>query len=288
MAGVDPRSPEGQEILAYLDEGFTMDMPEVSELIAAYEGKLIGPQSRKTRANAPTAGPFNNQYGYKAGDEFSELDNLSTEYLARVQDRMAGLGMLDGYVRGRKDPNTVKAFQDLLFMSNAEGTSWTVQLSDLEDQKEAMGHDWAWGDRSGQGGRSPFVAPTYMAPDYATIAQDVKSIMRQTLQRDPDESEMALLTAELSGWDREAFDAEVAARRADYEADAAAADDGATGQGGGTVQSIDPVARFREEFEKRFSGEIRGIRDQEAAAATGEFMRASTANLSAAIRGSGR
>ena len=282
MLGVDPRSSEGAQILDLLMMQVPISSPEIKDLVAAYQNQLIGPQSRKTLAPGVTAGPFNNQYGYRSGDEFSELDNLSTEYLARVQDRMAALGMLDGYVRGRKDPSTVKAFADLLWMSNSEGTSWIVQLKDLERQKEEMGDDWAWGSGSGGGrDRAPFVAPTYLAPDYATLAQTVKGQLRDALGRDPDESEMALLTAELSGWDREAFDAEVAAARAEYDA----------AEGGrdapGVQQGIDPVARFRESFEQKFKGELRGIERTEEAAETGEAVRSSVSTLSRMSGGMG-
>lgn len=279
--GVDPRSPEGMEILTYLDAGLDAGAPEIKELVLAYQDSLVGPQSKKTRAGAPTAGPFNNQYGYRAGDEFGELDNLSTEYLARVQDRMAALGMLDGYVRGRKDQSTVKAFADLLWMSNAEGTSWIVQLADLERTKAEMGDDWEWGDGSGRGDRAPFVAPTYLAPDYATLAQRVKTELREQLGRDPDESELALLTAELSGWDREAFDAEVEAAKAEYDA----AEDGRSESP--TVQTIDPLARFKESFEQKYAAEIRGNERQDEAAETGEIVRGAVGNLSRMSGGMG-
>jgi len=287
MLGVDPRSTEGQQILLWLDSGMDVNSPEVGDLVAQYQDGLIGPQSKKTRAGAPTAGPFNNQYGYRAGDEFGELDNLSTEYLARVQDRMAALGMLDGYVRGRKDQSTVKAFADLLWMSNAEGTSWIVQLADLEKQKEAMGDDWAWGDGSGRGDRAPFVAPTYLAPDYATLAQTVKSQLRDQLGRDPDESELALLTAELAGWDREAFDAEVAQARAEYDAGVVADETGEDQAAGTAGTAVDPVARFKESFESKFAAEIRGNQRQDEAAKTGELVRGAVGVVSQMAGGNG-
>ena len=281
MLGVDPRSSEGQQILDLLLMEVPINSPEVKSLVDEYQSKLIGPQSRKSQAPGVVQGPFANQYGYQAGDEFRELDNLSTEYLARIQDRMAALGMLDGFVLGRKDQNTVKAFSELLWMSNAEGTSWIVQLSDLEKQKELMGEDWAWGDGSGGRDRAPFVAPTYLAPDYATLAQTVKGQLRSELGRDPDESEIALLTAELSGWDREAFDNEVAAARAEYDA----AEEGRDVPG--VAQAIDPLARFKESFESKFAGEIQGIERTEEAAETSENVRGAVSTLSQMSGGMG-
>jgi len=279
--GVDPRSPEGMEILTYLDAGLDAGAPEIKELVLAYQDSLVGPQSKSTRSGRAAVGPGINQYGYRKGEEYSILDGLSTEQLARTQDRLVALGILDGYTRGRIDPNTVKAFSDVLWMANSEGRSWTQTIGDLERTKAEMGDDWAWGDGSGSGDRAPFVAPTYLAPDYATLAQRVKTELRDQLGRDPDESELALLTAELSGWDREAFDAEEAAARAEWEA----AEDGRDASP--TAQAVDPVARFKESFESKFKAELRGIQRTEEATETSENVRGAVGLLSQMSGGMG-
>lgn len=284
MLGVDPRSREGQDILYLLETGMTTSDPEVQALVDEYQGKLIGPQSRRTLSPDVTGTNLvNNQYGYVKGDEFRQLDSITAESLARTQERMAALGMLEDYIPGKKDPKTIQAFGDLLFMSNGEGLSWAEMLGELERQKEELGDDWAWGDGSGSGGRerAPFVAPTYLAPDYATLAQTVKGQLRDALGRDPDDSEMALLTAELAGWDRQSFDAEVAAERAEYDA----AEEGRDAPG--VQQSVDPVARFRESFEQKFAAEIQGIERTEEAAETSENVRGAVSRLSQMSGGMG-
>lgn len=279
--GVDPRSPQGQEILVLLLSGVPLSDPMVREQVDAYQQALIGPQSKRTRSPNEAVGPGINQYGYKAGEEFTLLDGMSTEVLARVQDRMAALGMMEGHLPGRKDAKTRDAFADLLWMANGEGQSWMQTLYSLERQKEEMGDDWSWGDDSGSGGRGEYVAPTYLAPDYATLAQRVKEQIRSDLGRDPDESELALLTAELSGWDREAFDVEAAAARAEWEA-------GEEGRDASpTAQAVDPVARFKESFESKFKAELRGIQRTEEAEETSENVRGAVGLLSQMSGGMG-
>lgn len=279
--GVDPRSPQGQEILVLLMSGIPLSDPMVKEQVDDYQQALIGPQSKRTRQADPMVGPGLNQYGYKAGEEFTLLDGMSTEVLARVQDRMAALGMVEGYLPGRKDKATRDAFAELLWMANGEGKSWMQTLYSLERQKEEMGDDWAWGDDSGSGGRGKYVAPTYLAPDYATLAQRVKTELRDQLGRDPDESELALLTAELSGWDREAFDAEVEAAKAEYDA----AEDGRSESP--TVQTIDPLARFKESFEQKYAAERRGLERNEETEQTQEIVQAGVSRLSQMSGGMG-
>lgn len=282
MLGVDPRSSEGQDILYLLQSGMTTSDPEVQALVDEYQGKLIGPQSRRTLSPDVTGTNLvNNQYGYVKGDEFRQLDSISTESLARTQERMAALGMLEDFIPGKKDPKTIQAFGDLLFMSNGEGLSWAEMLGELERQKEELGDDWAWGDGSGDD-REPFITPTYLAPDYATMAQTIKEQLRSTLGRDPDESELAMFTAELTGWDREAFDTEVGIAKDYYDQ-------------GGSASAPQPdqavaqtaMARFRESFEQKFAAEIQGIERTEEAAETSENVRGAVSRLSQMSGGMG-
>lgn len=264
MLGVDPRSAEGQEIATYLAAGGDPSLPEIQMLVEQYQGKLIGPLTSRVRSEKIAerrTGLTYNQYGYMKGDEYAELDGLSAEALARTQDRLAALGILDGFLPGKRDAATVEAFSGVLQLSNAEGLSWAEMLGDLERQKIEMGDDWVF--RNGKGDeRAPFVEDAYLAPDYASLAQRVKEQLRDNLGRDPDEAEMALLTAELSGWDRDAFEVEQEGLRAKY--DAGAPDEALDMyREAGTFQGVSPLDRFKESFEQRFKGEIRGIQRRE-------------------------
>lgn len=295
--GVDPRSPQGQQILEMLESGYDLNDPMISqavgELVGEYQDTLVGPLSKNRRpAPGDAMGPFfdreGNQYGYTTGDVFDELDGLSTENLARVQARMVGLGLLENYVPGKRDGDTQKAFSYLLQMANSSGQDWAREMSQLEQIQAEDPEGWA--ERMGIGGEdegpAPFVTPAYEAPDYATLAQGVKDQMRRSLGRDPDESEMAILTAELAGFDREAYEADVAGQRAQYDAEVGASE-GREGMGGATVQGVDPVARFKESFEQRFAGRLAAGEDMVTADESQESVEGSTSLLSRMSGGMG-
>lgn len=221
-----------------------------------------------------------------AGDAEKILKGMDPAVLARLQDRLVSAGYMPGgaFVPGDPtNPKTLDAFRSLLTQANGKGMIWQEALSDTERviKETGIGADEL------DDGPAPFVAPTYTAPDYATLAQTVKDQMRDALGRDPDEDEMALLTAELSGWDREAYESDVAGQRAQYDAQVAAGENGTEGLGGDTVQGVDPVARFRESFESKFQGELRGIERTEEAGETGEMVRGATSTLSRMSGGMG-
>lgn len=279
LMGVDPRSAEGQEIMDLLAAGMTPDMPEVQALVEEYQGKLLGPVARKTRdAKVGNTGMYQNQYGFTAGDEFRQLDILSTEILVRTQDRMAALGILGKHIPGRKDPATLEAFRSLLTLANTEGEGWANMLHSLEEQKIAMGDEWAF-DKDGNE-RAPFTAQAYLAPDYATLANAVRTQMRGSLGRDPDDSEIAQLTAELEGWYREEYDEEVEAARREYEMEGT--DEGGVPEPG---VDIDPEARFREAFETRFANGIQWRQEREEDQSQAGLVQGSAATIGQAMRG---
>lgn len=214
----------------------------------------------------------------RVGDAESILRGMDPGLVARLQDRLIGAGFMSGGAFGVGSPvdeKTVDAFKGLLGYANSQGSSWEAALANAEQMAEELGLDGNGDDRA------PFVAPTYVAPDYATLAQRTKSMLREELGRDPDESELALFTAEMSGWDREAFDVEAAAARAEWEA----AEDGRDASP--TAQAVDPVARFKESFEKRFAGELRGIQRTAEATETNETVRGAVSTLSQMSGGMG-
>lgn len=296
--GVDPRSPQGEGILDLLtlpgiDPNDPIVQQQIGELVEEYQSDLIGPMARNTERPGDIGPVFargGNLYGYKTGDAFGELDKLNTEDMARVQARLVGLGLLENYIPGRKDGDTQKAMGWLLQMSNASGWDWKRELNSLE-RIQAEDPE-AWKDRMGMGGGeddgpAPFVRDSYLAPDYATLAQTVKSQMRESLGRDPDEAEMALLTAELSGWDREAFDVEQAVAEQQYNAQVSAQEDGTAGLTGGEGQAVDPVARFKESFESRFRGALAFNQDREQTEGEQELTRGAVSTLSQMSGGMG-
>jgi hypothetical protein len=251
-------------------------------------GRQIGQFYDETRAaygTAPPQGTFPSMEGpqwrgYRdgglggQGDAEQILRSMDPGMVARLQDRLVSAGFMSGgafAVGSPVDDKTVEAFRGLLGYANSQGTVWQAALG---VEETGVGED-------GGGGRAPFVAPTYVAPDYATLAQSVKDHFRKTLGREADESELAIFTAELSGWDREAFEAEAAAMRSEYEAAEQGRDAPAV------QQAVDPLARFKESFEKRFEGALRGQRRMEEAAQASESVRAATSLLSRMSGGMG-
>lgn len=251
--------------------GAAAAMPQAEVVGGIYGGTVSGepmfqPDGRMTGPLALNEGATG--HTYYEGDQFSILKGLNTEDLVRLQEQLAAVGLAANPLYGEVgDESTLNAMSKLLSLANRSGTSWDATLTRLSTnprlQEEAK--------------EPEFEEPTYLAPDYASIAQRVKGMFRDQLGRDPDQGEMAQFTAELQGWDKDNFNAQVAADRADFE-----------GEGGGTVQSVDPVARFQERFEQVYKPELNFVRDKGRAVETREQVEASTGLLSAMSQQGGR
>lgn len=208
--------------------------------------------------------------GYRAGDEVQILNRLTTEDLVRVQQQLIRYGFISEARMGKLDDDTVKGFKSLLSIANREGKQWTMVMNDLRNLEED-GLLEEFGPGGGGGGAAPvFEAPAYLAPDYATLAQEVKGLFRRDLGRDPDDSELAALTAELDGFARAAYDQQVEAARAEF--------DGRGAEHSGT--QVDPAARFREMFEERFASELDFVEDKDAAVESREIVEGGVGTLS--------
>lgn len=127
-----------------------------------------------------------------------------------------------------------------------------------------------------------FQAPPYVAPDYSTLAQTVKSTMRDSLGRDPEEWEIDLLADSLRESHREAYDAQVRRARATF---------GGGDFSGRVIEGaeveVDPAARFAEKFEELYGPELeRRERVQATSEGIGRLMRSVT-GMDNLIRGGG-
>lgn len=192
--------------------------------------------------------------GYRAGDEIRLLDRMSTEQFARLQVELQQYGFLKTFAPGKRDEDTIAGFEKLLTVGNREGKAWSAILYDYRELDEQGLLD----EYLNSGDDTPkFTAPTYRAPDYATLADTVRGTMRDVLGRDPDDGEIAQLVGELQGWDREAYQADVAAAQSEFDAVQAGE------AGSGEVASVDPLARFNESFRAKFKHEIGAIEQRE-------------------------
>ncbi|HEY7821700.1 MAG TPA: hypothetical protein VIG24_02645 [Acidimicrobiia bacterium] len=208
----------------------------------ADQPSLIGGFHRYGDPDLPPVGPGGELQGpwsrdivnsvYYEGDDAAILRGMNTEDFARLQDNLASLGILTGHIPGERDDRTLSTFRQVLTLSNRSGTPWQQTLQRLSTNP-------ALADEM-----SGFTSRPYMAPDYASLAEEVRATMQRRLGRDPDEAEMAELVGNLQGWDRQAFQAEEQARRMAHRGE------------GGTVSGVDPSARFQQMFEGKYRGEL--------------------------------
>ncbi len=159
--------------------------------------------------------------------------------------------------------------------ANGIGTTWNQQLAKVAANPSEAAKRRAKG-RAGAD-RRPFVAPAFLKPDMATLTQSVKQSIRQRLGREPTGTEMGELVETLGVDFRAEFGAQVAALRSEFDATTRAIDTDEP-QAAGTVQSVNPAARFAEHFDQRFAGEI-DVRKRGAALNQREAIGAATLNM---------
>ena len=203
----------------------------------------------------PNAPQFKVEQRYYEGEEWG-LTWKSATYIRLIQEQLEAGGLLTpgSYPPGLWTTKSVQSMRTLMLEANATGKTWEHMLS---DRKAAMTPEQLadiYGTSSSSR-RAPFVAPTYRAPDHASLSQAVKGLVRQRLKREPTARDMAELTGQMDSDYKKEYDAEVAALRGEYNATSRAIDSD-TSQSGGTVRMVDPSSRFAESFEQRFSGEI--------------------------------
>jgi hypothetical protein len=165
---------------------------------------------------------------------------------------------------GSIDAFTERALTGAMNQANVNGdnqTYWNAMDGMIESREKAKE---IYGDKE----QPPtWVPPTYFAPDYASISQDVKSLFSNRLGREPNQWEMDLLSGQFKSDHRAEFEAEQlgpSQRAFGREMDAFEARGREEEEGevvlpqaqSETVQGIDPMARMFENFDSEFSNEI--------------------------------
>ena len=204
---------------------------------------------------------------YFEGDELAP-QSLDPAAIIHLQKRLVAAGLMDegDYYAGYWTDISEAAYKTVLGVANTNGTDATVALTELIRTLPQSVKD----QRARAKQLEKFQADPFIKPDYATLAQDVKTTMRTRLGREPTAAELAELTREMTGFDRQDFEAfteeqRFAFNRAQGIQPPVTADNlirpmGVV-SGGLTVaptelQDVDPGARFREMFERRFKPEI--------------------------------
>jgi len=193
---------------------------------------------------------------YSTNDPTRILNNMSSAELAALERQFVMAGVIDEDSIGgtTSRASLIQLFTSLVSAADSNRVSWEQELEGAvsSHQEWLKDHPEGW-DKAPY---RPFVAPAYLKPDYATLAQKAKYAVRTGLQRDPTSTEMKLLTQFLDDAHRDEWQAnEYAVERANWEAGARAYETGED-QTTGTIQGIDDDARFLEYFEERFEGEL--------------------------------
>lgn len=190
---------------------------------------------------------------YRSQDQWSMFAGKTPEYIATVQQQMIDAGVLDkgDSVPGYWGDREAAAMSHLMTEANATGSKWFEAAANRAAALAALTPE----QRALRAGRSPFVAPAYLAPDYATLAQAVRSTFAQRLGRDPEDYELALLADQLGADFRNQYGAELAAARSEYDAGNRAIIQ-ETAQSAGSFTGVDPMARLGETMLARYQPEI--------------------------------
>lgn len=216
---------------------------------------------------------------YFEGDQFSPAGQ-SPERIAQIQAQLVAAGLLEEgeYWAGFWDAATSDAYKSVLGFANQSGLNADETIRRLQETLPDSIKD----ARARKKAMETFQAPPFIKPDPATIAQDVKEAFRRRLGRDPTPDDLAEMAGVLGSAYREAYEVEVAAQRAAFDAARRAGETGEP-QSVGTFQGVDPIARFQEEFERRYRPELARFESLEDVRMNQANVFASLRNMSALI-----
>ena len=200
---------------------------------------------------------------YRETDPANQLNRMSPEARRSLQLRMQAAGFdveLSDYV----DPVLIRSMRQVMGFANMNGMNWSEGLTALQkaniDAKESGRTEAAaaWAAT-----KASIERDVYLAPSYETMAEDVKSIFRQRLGREPKDYEIELLSEELSASHKAAFDQEqdivtAMALRAGAQQINAQYGEGSVDVPGRPADgvAVDPVANFRTKFDELYAGEL--------------------------------
>lgn len=225
-------------------------------------GEFVGPHAPREEDGIATY--------YRAQDVETLWRALPLEDRVRLQDSLVALGLARQVIPGEFDDGTVDGLTRLLSLSNRAGTRWQATIGRLRSLEE---------QGLLEGEQQQYEPAPRLTPDYDALAQDVKATFRQRLGRDPDDYELQQLTGALTGFYANEHEAAEELRRIQHEQ--------ATRPGvqvGGTVQGVDPMAKFRQMFEQQYDAELDFVEDKQQAAETEQIMQQTANTVSRAAR----
>jgi len=268
----------GRQVSA--EEQAVLDRFEQAGLDPLWMKRAYGPLGDATAGpGAPLyAGPVHEEF-----DQYALFAGKDPAYVAAWQQQMIRAGYLEpGHVLGHEGlwlETDGEAMRNALFEANVNGYGDDLEawFNLVAGQRETLETD-EFNRRYGAGGGTGAAAPRYRAPDYALLAQTVKADVGARVGREVKDYELAILAEELRANFRAQYDAErsavrgggggnhlleIAELRLANTAAGLPSEQGVPeilarsgAGGGGTVQTVDPLARLRESIDRRFGGEI--------------------------------
>ncbi len=225
---------------------------------------------------------------YTRNDITDALSNLSVGNVLRLQELAVRAGILDrpegglpNFLPGSRDEQTQIALATFMGQANIDfDQSWwmtATRMARLGDEARAKA------DAEKEAFRPRYVKEPFFKLDPASIRQSVDFQMERELGRPVNDWEW---TTFLNGWqqdDRQRYEQEQAGNASLFEARYREGETH-TAQSAGTFQQIDPQARFDEQFQTMFKGELsRKKRTEQVQGMTGNLMR-SLSTAEAAVR----
>lgn len=258
--GVDPRT--GQPI-----EGQTQGLPQRTETV----DDVLTPNRNLARERTRTVPPQ-----YKEGDQLKFSGRNPVE-IKNMQERLVQAGVLKegSFWPGVWDAESQKAYKEVLAYANQSGATDDEMIARLVT---AGGASAVGAGVGGATDVSGFVAEPYLAPDYDSLADGVRTYMEQELGRDVRDEEVKALADKMGADHLAAYQAQLGKARMMYDARLQAAETGEEA-GGGTVQDVDPVASFHEEFRKKYKPEIETEQREDEVAQTAKLTLQSITGL---------
>ena len=188
-------------------------------------------------------------------------NNLPPLTRVAFQEKAVEAGLL-GSATGDFTPKTQQILEGVLGLANVEGISFREATDRYFTAIRA--------DSGGTGEapkRPTFVRPAYVPPDWAAVAQDVKTYAESRLGYKLRDWEVKLLGDEMAADHRRAYEQIVDQGRMDFDAAVRAQDtDGGEVTTPSAGPEVDPTARFRERFEELYGGAIETEQDEDALA----------------------
>jgi len=203
----------------------------------------------KAQFNAATENRYKFNAGpkYAAGDEVKLFWGKSPEYVASIQQLLIEGNILkenEVTHMGEWGMAEESVIRNQMIAADERGLSIQQWLEHVAENPLPDG-----------GNQTGFVTPVRQVPDYATLSQDVKATMRARLGREPEPYEMGDLVRQMESDHYADYQQQTEGARMEWEARQRAIETGET-QSTGTIQNVDPFARFKETFDKKYQPEI--------------------------------